>query len=143
MRSNWHIRVVGLVSLLWNAGGAYDYLMMKTANAAYLAQFTAAQIAYYESYPFWVNLAWALGVWGAIAGSLLLLMRSRHAVWAFALSLAGLLANTLWGFVLSETPMSAVMNQGAAMKIFTALIYVVAILLLWYATRQARRGLLR
>ena len=59
------------------------------------------QKAFFASFPVWMKAFWAIGVWGAIAGSLLLLLRSRHAVTAFGLSLAGLAINSFWQFALS------------------------------------------
>lgn len=34
MKTAWHSWLVGILALIWNAGGAYDDLMFKTANAA-------------------------------------------------------------------------------------------------------------
>jgi predicted membrane protein len=144
MKTPWHLWVVGVLALVWNAGGAYDYLMMKLENEAYLAQIPPEHLAYYLSYPLWVNIAWALGVWMAVLGAVLLLLRSRHAVAAFVLSFVGLVVNTIWGQFLSETPMSALMgDMGAAMLGFMVAIYLVAVLLWAYARAQARVGVLR
>ena len=40
----WHLWAVGVVALLWNGYGGYDYVMTQTDNAAYMAQFTAEQV---------------------------------------------------------------------------------------------------
>ena len=85
-----HLWIVGVLSLLWNAFGAMDYVLTNTNNEAYLSQFTPEQLAYFIDFPAWTTAAWALGVWGALAGSVLLLMRSRFAVHAFGVSLAGM-----------------------------------------------------
>lgn len=135
-----HLWVVGIVSLLWNSFGAFDYTMTQTRNQAYLAQFTDAQRAYFESFPVWMEAAWAFGVWGALAGSILLLLRSRHAVTAFAVSLAGLALSSLWQFVLSPTPMP---EMPPAAEIMNLVIWAVAIGLLYYAWRQKGAGVLR
>ena len=140
MAAPWHLWAVGIASLLWNAGGAFDYVMTKTHNADYLARFTPEQIGWFDSFPVWMNLAWALGVWGAVAGSVLLLLRHRWAVVAFALSVAGLVIATIYQFALSNMPASLSTSGGMA---FTAALWVVAILLLWYATRMRARRVLR
>lgn len=141
MKTPWHSWGVGIVSLLWNAGGAYDYLMTKMQNADYLAVFMPEQLAYFTSLPLWVNICWGLGVWGAVAGSLLLLARSRFAGTAFALSLLGMLGNLIYGFLLSETtPMDIAGPMGVA---FTIVIVVVGLLLWIYARRMTRAGVLR
>ena len=97
MKAPWHLWVIGIVTLLWNAGGAYDYLMNQTKNEAYLAMMTPEQIAYFESYPTWTVAVWAFGVWGAVLGSVLLLLRSRFALWSFVASFAGMVVNMAYG----------------------------------------------
>ncbi|MEA3079448.1 MAG: hypothetical protein QOF05_856, partial [Sphingomonadales bacterium] len=88
-RTPVHLWIVGVLSLLWNCFGCYDYLMTNLKNQAYLAQFTADQLAYFDSLPAWLTAFWALGVWVGLAGSILLLIRHRYAVWLFALSVIG------------------------------------------------------
>ena len=102
-RAPWHVWVVGVISLLWNSYGCYDYTMTKLDPAHYLAGsgMSAAGQAYMLALPAWVTAFWALGVWGSLAGSLLLLARSRHAVTAFAASLVGLAS---WVVLYSFSP---------------------------------------
>jgi hypothetical protein len=135
-----HLWIVGALAVLWNAFGCFDYLMTQTRNAHYLANFTDPQRAYFESFPIWMEAAWAFGVWGAMAGSLLLLVRSRHAVTAFAVSLAGLAVSTVYQYGLATPP--AEMMSGAMIGM-NLVIWVVAIGLLVYAMRMRRRGVLR
>lgn len=135
-----HLWIVGGLSALWNAFGAYDYLMTQTANEAYLAQFTAEQRVYFETFPALMDAAWACGVWGALLGSLLLLMRSRHAVLAFGLSLAGLAVSTVYQYALSATP-DGLMTGG--MIALNVAIWIVAIALFVYAWKMRARGVLR
>lgn len=139
-RTPVHLWIVGGLSALWNAFGAYDYVMTQTRNEAYLAGFTEAQRAYFESFPALMEAAWACGVWGALAGSLLLLARSRHAVLAFAVSLAGLLASTLYQYGIATPP--ADLMTGAMMAV-NAMIWLIAIALLAYAWRMRAKGVLR
>ena len=88
----WHLWAVGMLALLWNGFGGYDYVMTQTNNAAYLAQFTPEQRAYFDSFPMWMEAIWAIGVWGGVLGSVLLLMRSKWAFHAFVASLIGFAA---------------------------------------------------
>ncbi len=136
-----HIWIVGAVSLLWNSFGAVDYVMTQTKNADYLAQFTPEQRDYFANFPFVMEASWAFGVWGALLGSILLLLRSRHAVTAFIVSLAGLAVSTVWQFGLSGTDMMKVFGTGP--MIMTALIWVIAIMMLLYARKQKTAGVLR
>src|SRR3546814_2869987 len=54
-----HLWAVGVLSLLWNAVGALDYMMTKLGNADYLSAFTPEQIAYFQGFPLWANIGWA------------------------------------------------------------------------------------
>ncbi|SMY08790.1 hypothetical protein [Flavimaricola marinus] len=141
MRTPWHLWVVGGVSLLWNAGGAYDYLMTQLNNEAYLSMLTEPQRALMDSRPVWFDAAWAIGVWGSILGSLLLLLRSRFAVQAFLASFLGLIVSAIWSFGIAEPSSFEVMGSFAA--IFSLAIAVVIVLLYLYARAMAARGVLR
>lgn len=139
-RTPVHLWIVGGVATLWNAFGAFDYLMTQTRNEAYLAQFTDPQRAYFDSFPMWMEATWALGVWGGLAGALLLLARSRYAVTAFAVSLAGLAVSTVYQYVLNSPPEDM---TGVAMIAMNLAIWAVAIGLLVYAMRMRGKGVLR
>ena len=139
-RTPVHLWIVGALATVWNAFGCFDYLMTQTRNAQYLANFTDPQRIYFESFPIWMEAVWALGVWGGLAGSLLLLARSRHAVTAFAVSLAGLAVSTFYQYVLSSAPPEMSTPDMVAMNLA---IWAVAIALLVYAMRMRRRGVLR
>lgn len=135
-----HLWLVGGVSLMWNAFGAFDYTMTQTRNAGYLASFTPEQRAYFDSLPPLVVSLWAIGVWGAFVGSVLLLLRNRHAVTAFALSLAGLAGSTIAQFALLHAPDSL---RTAGMLAMNFVIWAVAIALLAYARKMLASGVLR
>jgi hypothetical protein len=135
-----HLWIVGILATLWNGYACYDYLMTVTKNQAYLSGLPADQLAYYETLPTWLTGAWALGVWGGIAGSLLLLARSRHAVLAFAVSLIGVIAT--FGYQMTMTDMPASMKEGGMMLV-PFVIGLIAIGLLYYAWKQEKKGLLR
>jgi hypothetical protein len=134
-----HLWIVGILAMLWNAFGCYDFLMTNLKNQAYLAQFTAEQIAYFNSLPPWLNLFWALGVWGGLIGAILLLMRSRHAVLAFGLSLIGAVVGMGYQMFMIQMPES--MKTGA-MAFLPWLIIIVAIFQLWYSWTIEKKGLL-
>jgi hypothetical protein len=142
MKTPWHIWVVGALSLLWHAGGAFDYLMSQTRNQSYLAMMPddlrAQMIAYLDAMPVWAGSSWAIGVWGAVLGSALILARSRHAVSALWLSMVGLAATTAYTYLLSGTTIE--MLTGGSAKLFSAAIFVVLALVIAYASRQRSLG---
>jgi hypothetical protein len=137
----WSLWVVGVVSLLWNAFGAYDYTMTVTGGDAYMASagMTPGQVAAMHAMPIWAYAGWALGVWAAAIGSILLLVRSRYAVYAFTASLIGVILLLVETYLLS----AAYRANGQMGMIMNAVITVVALLLLWFASSMAKRGVLR
>lgn len=134
-----HLWVVGVLALLWNSIGAFDYVMTESRNDAYMGQFTPEQRAYFYAFPAWVVATWALAVWGGVLGSVLLLLRKRWAVPVLAVSLATMVITTIYNFVLTDGV--AVMGVGGA--IFSAVIFAIAVALYLYARRLARAGVLR
>ena len=140
-KAPWHLWVVGIVSVLWNAIGAYDYTMTNLRNQAYLDSmgYPAEGIAYLEAFPIWAHTGWALGVWGAILGSILLLMRSRYAVWAFVASVAGIALTTVYEAGADLPPELAELQPGW----FPFVLWGIALFLLWYAWSMKSKGVLR
>lgn len=139
-RTPWHLWVIGVIALLWNAVGAFDYLMTETRNAAYMAKFTPEQLAFFYGIPAWAVAAWAIAVWGGVLGALLLLLRKRLAVWVFLISFAGLVITTFQNYVLSN---GLEIFADAGSQAFTAVIFLIALGLLLYARAMSKRGVLR
>lgn len=137
----WHLWVVGVVSLLWNAFGGYDFVMSVTQGETYwrASGMTDAMIAYYNAMPTWMYVPWVLGVWGAVAGSILLLLRSRFAVHAFGLSLIGAVVSLAYGLM---NPMPELPPAMAAMTYMPYVIAVIAAFLAWYAWTVGKKGVL-
>ena len=141
MKITWHIWVVGIVALAWNAIAAMDYVMVQTNNSEYLAQFTSEQLSFFKSFPTWVNAAWAIAVWFGVIGSLLILFRKRWAAPVFGISLLAMMATAFQNFYLSKPTMGDVVGKEAIY--FTALIFVVAVLLWIYARIMTSKGILK
>ena len=141
MKTPIHLWIIGLVSLIWNAFGAYGYLMSQFEGPAYLAQIDAAGLAFLENAPGWFEATWAIGVWFSVFGSVLLLLRSRLARTCFGFSFLGFAASAVYRFGVAKPAMLSVTPP--EMLAFSALIAVVIILLYFYAKTMTRRGVLR
>lgn len=137
VKTPWHLWVVGVVTLLFNAMGIVSYLTAKLGMMAE-AGMTPSQIAFMESYPAWATMVWALGVWGAFAGSVLLLLRSRWAVASMAVALAGLIGVTMAENVILDVPADMATPLGLKIAIWT-----VTLFLLFYSRAMAKAGVLR
>ena len=145
-KAPWHLWMLGIVSLLWFAGGANDYVMTKTQNAAYLGMAADSMgvsvetiLAYFNSYPLWATVCWALGVWGAVAGAILQLLRCRFAFHALVASLVGLAGSTAYTFMSDIPPEFATTGQ----MVFSVVIWLSVIGMALYARAMTRAGVLR
>jgi hypothetical protein len=136
----WHFWLVCVVAVLWNGFGAYDFTMSVTQGEAYFRSMgmTDAQIDYYNAMPSWMYLPWIAGVWGAVAGTILLILRRRWAFHAFVVSLAGLIVSLIYAFFLSNG--AQVMGEAMYMQ---AVILIGCVFFVWYARWATKRGLLR
>ena len=132
----WHFIPVGIIALLWHAGGALDYLLTQIDYAPYTSQVPAEWLAYFDFLPIWVTAAWAVGVWGGLLGAILLLMREHWAPLALAASFLAVGAATLWLTLLSDPPMQEVVGVEFTWVMILA---TVAALLLWLYARWMRR----
>jgi hypothetical protein len=142
-KAPWHLWVVGLLSLLWNAYGCTSYLMTRMRNTEWLSQGGAdpqAMLAWVDSFPIWAQFGWGLGVWMGLLGSILLLMRHRWAVATLGLSLLGAVVSL--GYQIFVSPPPAPMNEGA-MSVLPWVIIFVAAALFYYAHVQRKKGVLR
>ena len=141
IKAPWHLWLVGVISLLWNAMGALDFTMTQLNNEAYLKALTPEQLAYVHGFPMWSVIAWGIGTWGSFLGSVLLLFRRGFVANLFAASHFGAVLTNLYTYGLSDG--MKIMHGGAGMVIFSAVIFVIAVLLFLYARAMRRRGVLR
>jgi hypothetical protein len=139
-KTPWHLWVVGVGSLLWNSGGALDFVMTQTRNAAYMKDFTQAQLDFFYGFPFWVVAAWGIATWGAVLGSLLLLLRRKLATLFFLASLLCMVLTMIRNYGLSN---GWQVMGGLGPLIFSAVIFAIGLLLWAYARAMDRRGILR
>lgn len=141
-RVPWHLWAVGIVGLLWNAYGGFDYFMSKTRGDPYLQSvgMTPEQIAYFHAMPAWMTAVWAVGVWGALLGAVLLLARSRYAVPVFVASLVAYVLSLVYQYLLAPMPNS---GGGTGMAVIQVVIFAGCAFFVWYAMRARRLGLLR
>jgi hypothetical protein len=144
-RAPAHLWTVGVLALIWNAFGCYDYVMTRMRNTDYLAEMMPtvdpnAVLAWIDAFPIWAQFGWGLGVWGGLVGAILLLLRSRWAELALGLSLFGALLGL--GYQALAAPPLAGM-EGAMATAMPYVIIGVALALFLYARAMRAKGVLR
>jgi hypothetical protein len=141
VRAPWHLWVVGVIAVLFNAIGVFDFVMSMAQGAKYQASagMTPAQIAYYQQMPGWMTGVWAVGVFGAFLASIFLLMRRKTAFGLFVVSLAAFLVDLLYMYVLSNG------RDVIGRQMATVNVVILALLAFftWYAGAMGKRGVLR
>ncbi len=144
-RTPAHLWIVGALSLLWNAFGAYDYVMTRLRNTDYLANAMPGvdpndALAWIDGMPLFAQIGWGMGVWLGLLGAVLLLFRSRWAVWSFGLSLVGAVLSLGWQIAMAPPLANA---TGAFYTVMPYFIILIAAFLAWYAWNAEKKGLLR
>jgi hypothetical protein len=144
-RAPVHLWIVGILALLWNAIGCYDYLMTRMRNTDYLASMMPevdpnAMLAWVDAFPIWAQFGWGLGVWAGLLGSLLLLIRSRWAELTLGLSLVGAVLGLGYQIV-AAPPVPG--STGGMMEIMPYVIIAIALALFLYARAMRAKGVLR
>ena len=135
-RTPWHIWVVGILALLWNASGAYTIM---SAQAGRLPGLDADEAAYYAAQPNWLTAVTDIALLSALAGAVVLLLRSKWAVELFGLSIVAIAVSAGYDLAAGTSRMYA--NTGALVA--TLVIWVLAVLQFWYAAAMRRKEVLR
>jgi hypothetical protein len=141
IKTPWHLWLVGVVAVLFNSIGVFDFVMSMTQGDAYMtgAGMTPEQIAHYQQMPAWMTVDWAIGVFGALAGSVLILLRNKLAWLVLAVSLAAFLLSLVYTYALTDGGKI----MGPQMAITSAVIAGLLAFFVWYAWWMTRRGVLR
>lgn len=133
-----HLWIVGILALLWNLMGVFDYLATQFRFESYMSAFTQEQLDYFYGFPAWAVSGWAIAVWIGLAGTVGLLLRRRWSVVAYWVSLAGLALSSIYTLVMTN----GLEIMGSPATFMTVLIWVISIFLVWYSSQQAKKGIL-
>lgn len=137
-RTPIHLWIVGVLSLLWHAMGTMDFTITNLKVESFMNQFTEKQLAYYYGFPAWVTFFWAIAVWGALLGSIGLLLRKKWSMWVFAVSAVSMVFTTIYNFGMTN----GLEIMGTMGIVMSALVWSIALFLLWYSWWMAKKGVL-
>jgi len=131
--------ILGVIALLWNLMGLMAFVMQMTMTEEAMAAFPPEQQELFKNIPSFVYIFFGLAVIAGVLGCVLLLMRNKLAVPVLALSLLGVLVQ--YGHMFFMTNTMEIM--GAAAMAMPALVVVISIALVPYATMCKQKSLLR
>jgi hypothetical protein len=136
LKAPWHLFLIGAAAVLWNALGVFDFLATLTRFPPYIDSLPEGARALWASLPPFVFGIWALSVFSALIGSVLLLKRQLLALRFLAVS------TTATIFTMALTYSRPGIDYQSE-RVFAVCIIVVSLLILNYAFDQAKRGILR
>ncbi len=131
--------VLAIGATIWGLAGGYACWTQLTMTAAQLAALPTAQRDAFSAMPTVIKGAYVLATAGGLAGGALLLLRRRGARTAFTLSLAGVVIQFGWTFLLYRGANAL----GPDAAIFPAIIAAIAVGEIWLSRFAMRRGWLR
>ena len=95
-RAPWHHYPMSIVTILFYAVGAIDYLLTELRFGFWMDNFSTRQATYFAELPGWLTAIWAVAVWGGLLGAYLMWKRNRLAVLLLFLAFAALTFVTVW-----------------------------------------------
>ena len=135
----WHLWLVGILGLLWSLMGVVSFMLTEMKVEAVMSRYPQAQRDYFESFPMWAVVVWAIGVFGGVIGCILLLLKKRLASPVLLVSLIGAIASNLGGLFLLGG--MKVMQETGGVG-FTAVPIVIGAFLAYYAHAVKKKGVL-
>lgn len=131
--------IVAVLALLFEAFGCYAYLTDVTRTAEETAGLPVDQQSLMEATPWWIYAAYATAVWGGLAGTVLLLMRRRHAEILLLISVIAVIVQFAGVLLVPELRDDTPPNAFTLPIVITVIAYAI-----WHFSRYARkRGWLR
>lgn len=134
-RRPWWFWVLMAVYLIWSLIGVGMYLAEHLmSDTAYAEMFGDEMLALRGQVPWWAVSGYAVGVWGGLAGVIMLMMRKRVAIPLFVASFIG----AVIGFIPSMTDDRFKAQMGTADYGFMIFIFAECLFILWLARLMLR-----
>ena len=124
---HWSFWLVCILALLWNVGGAINYIMQ--TNLEFVSTLPETHRAIIEGRPIWATGGFAIGVFGGAFGCLLLLFKKSHAFYIFIISLLGIVVTMIHTLNVAASKISFSTGE---IFVMVLLPMIVAALLIWY-----------
>lgn len=134
----WFWICAGL-GLAWNMFGVVQFLgtALASQEGLMMSGMTEAQARLYFGLPVWMTIAFAIGVFGGLLGSALLMLRRKQSVPVFAVSLAGYIV-----LYIGDITEGVFAIMGSSQVIILTCVVLIAAGLLWLARKFERQSAL-
>ena len=135
-RMSTGLKVFAWLMVLWNGIGVAAFFSQLMMTPEMIAQLPEAQQAVYRDIPVWSYAAYALAVFGGLIGSILLALGKKLALPVLVISLAGVLVQQYYNFVVID----AICIMGWGIVVMPVIVTVIALLLVIISQRGTRSG---
>lgn len=131
--------VITVGAIIWTLVGVASYITDVTMSDEALGALPVEQREIYEARPAWVVGVYAIAVFSALIGAVMLALRKSLATPFLGASLAAVIVQ--FGFVLFG--MNAIATLGASAAIFPGVIVIIGAFMLWFSMQAKTRGWLK
>ncbi|MBD3653855.1 hypothetical protein [Kangiella sp.] len=128
--------IIGILALIWNLVGVYQYISMRLITPEQFAQMDEALQQLHNATPAWVVAAFATAVFSGALASVLLLLKKSVAQLFFLISLLAILVQASYILFMSES----IQLLGTQAAVLPAVLAIVGIFLLWFSNFSKNRG---
>lgn len=127
--------IISVLALLWNIMGVAAYLGQAYMTDEVLKALSEDEQAYYSNVPAWVTGAFAIAVFAGVFGCVGILMRKKWAAILFMLSFASVIIQSTYNLFIQKF-----MEVPLQHMIWSIVVIVIAIFLIWYSRKSAKEG---
>jgi uncharacterized membrane protein len=135
-RMSTGLKVFAWLMVLWNGIGVAAFFSQIMMTPEMIAQLPEAQQAVYRDIPVWSYSAYAMAVFGGLTGSILLALGKKLAFPVLVLSLAGVIVQQYYNFVVID----AIGIMGWGIVVMPVIVTTIALLLVLISQRGVRAG---
>ncbi len=120
------------MGLVWNIFGVVQFVstLNGTVGSMMSQGLTEAQAKLYLGLPQWMNIAFAIGVFGGVIGSVLLLLKKKLALRVFGVSLAGYIV-----LYFGDITLGVFEAFGTKQVVILSTVLAIAVFLVWFSKR--------
>ena len=130
--------IIAVLALAWNIMGVLAYIGQAYMTDEGYALLSEGEQAYHDNVPAWVTAAFAIAVFSAALACIAMLMRKKWAKSLFVLSLIAVLVQFVYNFFIQEFDTIEGMDW-----VWSAVIIVIALFLVWYSKKAVAQGWLK
>ncbi|TMP11723.1 hypothetical protein CWC11_01380 [Pseudoalteromonas sp. S3178] len=130
------LKPLAWAALIWNSLGVIAFVMQMMMTPELISKLPIDQQAAYSDIPLWSTIAFAIAVFGGLLGCIFLLKKKTLAIPTFAVSLAAILLQQYYNFVV----INSIDLLGASAVFMPILVIIIAIGLLYISIKGKQQS---